>query len=240
MSTVYENIVKAKGRNEKLLAVLIDPDKVKLSDLAALVARINTTITTHIFVGGSTVDEGKTERVVVKIKALTHLPVTLFPGSYEQITNTADALLFLSLLSGRNPEYLIGQQVKAIANFGKPELETIATGYLLISGGVETAVQRVSGTMPIAQTDHALILNTAIAGELLGNKLIYLEAGSGALEPVAEDIIKKVSETITIPLIVGGGIRSVKQLKKAYTAGADLVVIGTAIERNSAFLKELQ
>ena len=160
MSSVYKKILRAKARNEKLLAVLIDPDKVKLSDLTGLLTQINKTITTHIFVGGSSVDEGKTERVVAKIKVLTHLPVVLFPGSYEQITNAADALLFLSLLSGRNPEYLIGQQVKAIANFGRPELETIATGYLLIAGGVETAVERVSSTIPIPQIDHALILNS--------------------------------------------------------------------------------
>ncbi|MFO7719432.1 MAG: geranylgeranylglyceryl/heptaprenylglyceryl phosphate synthase, partial [Gillisia sp.] len=157
-------------------------------------------------------------------------PVVLFPGDHTQITELADALLFLSLISGRNPEYLIEQQVKSVEKLRNSSLEIIPTGYILIDGGTNCAVHRVSNTRPIPQFEIETIVNTALAGQYSGKKLIYLEAGSGALISVSEEIISAVKKAIDIPLIVGGGIRSKQHLKRSYEAGADMVVIGTAFE----------
>ncbi len=147
--------------------------------------------------------------------------------------------MFLSLISGRNPEYLIGKQVKAVSKLGEIHLEVIPTGYILIENGKETSVQRVSETLPMSRANIQAIIDTAKAGELLGMKLIYLEAGSGAIHPITTDIIKKVKQEVNIPLIVGGGIRSKEQLDEAYKSGADIVVIGTAFEMNASFFNEL-
>ena len=154
----------------------------------------------------------------------------LFPGDYSQITDAADGILFLSLISGRNPEYLISQQVKAVPQLKVSGLEVIPTGYLLIDGGKETAVQRVTQTLPLPQQEVEIIVNTSLAGQFSGKQLIYLEAGSGALFPVSREVISEVKAAIEIPLIVGGGIRSQEQLEEAYEAGADMVVMGTVFE----------
>ncbi|MGB5321762.1 phosphoglycerol geranylgeranyltransferase, partial [Lutimonas sp.] len=188
--------------------------------------------------GGSSVEEKATDQLVLKIKELTTLPIVLFPGNYQQITSHADAILFLSLISGRNPEYLINQQVKSVPYLQKSDLEVIPTGYILIDGGKETSVQKVSETKPILADNIEEITQTAIAGMYMGNKLIYLEAGSGALHPVNPSVIKSVIKNLTIPLIVGGGIRSRNELLEAYKNGADVVVIGTAFEENSNFLSK--
>jgi putative glycerol-1-phosphate prenyltransferase len=152
------------------------------------------------------------------------------------LTHSADAVLFLSLVSGRNPEYLIEQQVRSVDFLKTSTLEIIPTGYILIDGGVETATQRVSNTLPILQTELEKITNTALASQFMGKDLVYLEAGSGATDAVEPIIIKRVSDAIDIPLIVGGGIRTKKQLNNAYNAGADFVVIGTAFEEDNEFL----
>jgi phosphoglycerol geranylgeranyltransferase len=216
----------------KSLAVLIDPDKFDEGNVASFLNNLPANAT-FIFVGGSTVEQHVTSLVAQRIKAYTNLPVVLFPGDYSQITEEADALLFLSLISGRNPEYLIEQQIKSVAQLRNSSLEIIPTGYILIDGGTESAVQRVSKTTPISQEDVELIVNTALAGQYSGKKLIYLEAGSGAKTPISDEIIREVKNAITIPLIVGGGIRSSIQLEKAYSAGADIVVVGTAFEQNN-------
>ena len=226
MISFYESIVTSE---KKLLAILIDPDKFYEENVSHFLSRTPVQ-TTHIFVGGSTVANNKTEVTVKALKKETNLPIFLFPGNYEQITNTADAILFLSLLSGRNPEYLIGQQVKAVRMLKESTLEVIPTGYILIDGDNESAVARVSQTQPMPQDNIEAIVNTALAGEYLGAKLIYLEAGSGAKIPVNTSIIKAVKKEITLPLIVGGGIRANEQKEAAYTAGADMVVMGTVFE----------
>lgn len=218
----------------ELLAVLVDPDKFQSNKGSAFLRNIPTT-TTHIFVGGSTVEMGKTDECVQYLKAETSLPIILFPGDHSQITPAADALLFLSLISGRNPEYLIEQQVRSVECLRKISLETIPTGYILINGGKESAVERVSRTKPMSQEQPEVIVNTALAGEYSGKKLIYLEAGSGATKPVDPGIISAVKKEITVPLIVGGGIRSKEQLDSAYSAGANMVVIGTAFENGYSF-----
>ena len=239
MAEIYQIIINAVQQNKKQLAVLIDPEKISIDLLPAFIKKINDSIVTHIFVGGSTNKYIKTENVVREIKQLTKLPILLFPGDFKHLTNLADGLLFLSLISGRNPEYLIEQQVQSIPLLKTMDLEIIPTGYILIDGGTETAVQRVSNTQPMCQNNPDLIVNTALAGEYSGKKLIYLEAGSGSKMPVHIDVIKAVKKELSVPLIVGGGIRTKKQLKNAFQAGADLVVIGTAFEENEDFLKDL-
>jgi len=237
---IYQNIVSAKKEGKKLLAVLIDPEKMDLKHIPCFFEKIHNSIATHIFIGGSTDKDHQTESVVMAVKKETNLPVILFPGDVSQITNKADGILFLSLLSGRNPEYLIEQQIKAAPILKNSPLESIPTGYILIDGKKETATQKVSNTRPIPQEKTALILHTSLAGEFSGKQLIYLEAGSGATQVVHQKIIEKVANEITIPLIVGGGIRSKKQLESAFNAGADIVVIGTAFENDETFFEVLR
>lgn len=237
---IYQNILSAKKQGKKLLAVLIDPEKIEIQNIPAFFEKVHQSITTHIFVGGSTDKYNQTENVVTEIKKRTHLPVILFPGDVSQITQKADGILFLSLISGRNPEYLIEQQIKAVPFLKQSKLEILPTGYILIDGNTATATQKVSNTKPISQANLELILNTALAGEFSGKKLIYLEAGSGARVPVDENIITLLKKELDIPLIVGGGIRSKQQLENALNAGADLVVIGTAFENDTTFFEELK
>ena len=224
--------MEADSLRKKLLAILIDPDKFDLNNTAQFLRKIPSE-TTHIFVGGSSVPNGSTAVVIENIKLFTSRPVLIFPGNYEQICDKADGLLFLSLLSGKNPEYLIGQQKKAVSKIRGTSLEVIPTGYLLIDGGNESAVARVTQTSAIPQSQIQDIVDIAKAGELMGAKLIYLEAGSGAAKMVGPEIISAVKEDINIPLIVGGGIRTEAQKQIAYKAGANMVVMGTAFESNS-------
>jgi len=240
MFSIYQDILNSISKEEKLLAVLIDPDKMVIENTADFIKKVNQSIATHIFVGGSTVDDFKTELLVLKIKKNTNLPVVLFPGSVSQITENADALLFLSLISGRNSDYLIGKHVEAVSRLREMSLEILPTGYILIESGKETAVEKVTASKPLARQEFQQIVDTAKAGELLGMKLIYLEAGSGAKQPVSESIISAVKIELQIPLIVGGGIRSKKQLDEAYNSGADLVVIGTAFEESESFFNKLK
>ena len=234
VQSYLEEIQQAAYENRKLLAVLIDPDKFDEAKVSGFLQKLPEN-TTHILVGGSTVKEGRTCAVVKAIKNFCALPVILFPGDHNQISAHADALLFLSLISGRNPEFLIEQQVRSVEKIKNTSLEIIPTGYILIDGGRETSVQKVSNTIPLAQGNIQQIVNTALAGQYSGKKLIYLEAGSGAQFPVSSEIIQAVKAALEIPVIVGGGIRSTKQLQKAYEAGADLVVIGTAFENDSFY-----
>ncbi len=240
MSHVYKDILGAVSQGEKLLVVLIDPDKIKFDNVSSFIEKVNKSIATHIFVGGSTVEDYITDALVEEIKRYTKIPVVLFPGDVTQITNKADAILFLSLISGRNPEYLIGKHITSISKLKETTLDIISTGYILIESGTRTAVERVTETEPLLRTNVQYIVDTAKAGELLGMKLIYLEAGSGAKRPVSKEIISKVKKGLNIPLIVGGGIKSKKELENAYHSGADIVVIGTAFEEDESFFNELK
>ncbi|MDP5081801.1 MAG: geranylgeranylglyceryl/heptaprenylglyceryl phosphate synthase [Winogradskyella sp.] len=240
MTTIYQNIVTSSQKREKLLAVLIDPDKMNVQNVSTFISKVNKSKATHIFVGGSVVDEGLTEILVEAIKKHTVLPVVLFPGDELQITDKADGILFLSLISGRNPDYLIGKHVKAVSKLKSTNLEVIPTGYILIENGKQTSVERVSETKPLKRSDLQIIIDTAKAGELLGMRLIYLEAGSGATHAIEPEIISKVKAVLNTPIIVGGGIRTIRDLEIAYKAGADLVVIGTAFEENEAFFDNLK
>ncbi len=231
IKNLYQSFISASAENKKLLAILIDPDVFDNSETEYFLNKLPSN-TTHLFVGGSTVEKDKTEATVTALKKYSLLPVFLFPGDESQITNKADGLLFLSLISGRNPEYLIGQQVKAVSKLRINTLAIIPTGYMLIDGGNQSAVERVSDTIPMPQENIQAIVDTALAGEYLGKKLIYLEAGSGAKFPVNTSIIKAVKKAIGIPLLVGGGIKNKVQKKEAYDAGADMVVMGTFYENN--------
>ena len=236
--TIYENILQAKAKNEKLLAILIDPEKVTVEDAIILAKKIKNSPATHIFVGGSTFSGSHLGKLISVLKQKTNLPTLIFPGHPFQISEEADGILFLSLLSGRNPDYLIEHQINSVRILEQTNLEVISTAYLLIDGGKETAVQSVSQTKPIAHSDIELAYRTAKAGELLGMKLIYLEAGSGANQNVSLEMIKYITENCKIPVIVGGGIRSMQTIQQVYDSGADLVVIGTAFENDSNFFKE--
>ena len=237
---IYNHILQAKADGHKLLAVLIDPDKFELKNALQFIKKVNASLITHIFIGGSTVDQNKTQELVEVVKMLTELPIVLFPGDITQISKDADAILFLSLLSGRNADYLIEKQMQAVPLLENTNLEVISTGYILIESGKETAVQRVTKTLPIDRTNTEKIKHTAKAGELLGNKLIYLEAGSGAQYEIPLEVISSVKKTINIPLIVGGGIRNKTRIENAFLAGADLVVIGTAFEEDDHFFEHLK
>ena len=220
------------SRTFKQIAVLLDPEKLTANSIAAWAERINQAQPDFIFLGGSTFC-GSIDSIASLLKKNTHIPIVLFPGNNKQLTPYADGLLLLSLISSRNAELLIGQHVEAapiIRSFG---LQTISTGYILIDGGRESATQRVSRSLPIERDNIQLAANTALAAELLGMQSVYLEAGSGALQPIPQDMIRQVKKTISIPLIVGGGLKNHSDITNAIDGGADLVVIGNHFEQNA-------
>lgn len=229
MSSVYDKITTAVAQGRKLFALLIDPEKctpARLETVAAAAAQAQPDL---ILVGGSQLRHS-TEAAIATIKQRCDRPVVLFPGNALQLAANADALLLLSLLSGRNAEWLVGQQVRAARQIHALGIETIPTGYILIDGGKTSAVQRVSHTQPIAADDTDLAVATALCGQQVGKRLIYLEAGSGAANPVPPETIRAVKQMLHIPLVVGGGIANTEALRCAYAAGADIVVVGNHLE----------
>jgi putative glycerol-1-phosphate prenyltransferase len=238
-TNIYDQILAARKKNRKLLAILLDPDKQDPGEIENCLKNIHDQPVDLLLVGGSTVMNGQTQVLVRRIKEISTLPVVLFPGDHSQITTEADALLFLSLLSGRNPEYLVSQQVKAVPLIRDSGLEVIPTAYILVDGGVTTSVQRVSQTEPMDPGNEERIIQTAMAGMYMGHKLVYLEAGSGARNPVSGPLISGLRSRLDIPIIVGGGIRSHEQLATAFENGADMAVIGTAFEQDPAILRQI-
>jgi phosphoglycerol geranylgeranyltransferase len=237
IKNIYQEICLAKTRNQKLISILIDPDEIDVVGLNKLIPQIINSPATHIFVGGSLVESDNMDNIIRCLKSKLSLPILLFPGHPSQISTYADGILFLSLLSGRNPDYLIEHQVNAVPFLKNADLEIIPTTYLLIESGSETAVERVSQTKPLDRNNAEYVAQTALAGQYLGNKLVYLEAGSRAKMSVPLVMIKQVAESLSIPLIVGGGIRTKKSIDEAFQAGADLVVIGTAFEKDPHFFE---
>ena len=234
----YQDSIHKKSVNQKQLALLVDPDKYSQESLALFVELAKETLPDCIMVGGSLV-AGSVEQVVQYIKSHTNIPVVLFPGNSHQLCNEADALLLLSLLSGRNADFLIGQHVVAAKAIRDSGIESISTGYILIDGGCSTSVEYMSNTKPIPRDKVEIIVATAIAGELIGNRMVYLEAGSGAINPVSKEAIQAVRQAVSLPIIVGGGIRTVEQAKDAYLAGADMIVVGNALEKDRFFMRDL-
>jgi phosphoglycerol geranylgeranyltransferase len=228
------------ANGNRKLAVLIDPDKTKEEDqLTDLVERIKLVEPTFIFVGGSTVNAEDLSHCLRVIKSKTAIPVIIFPGSHQQVNELADGILFLSLLSGRNPDYLIGHQVESAHLIKKMDIESISTAYLLIDGGKSSSVAYVSQTSPIPSDQHSIAINTAIAGEMLGFNCLFMDAGSGALNPIPPEMIKAIRDNIDLPIIIGGGIKTSQELNTAFEAGADVVVIGNKIEEDTDFLLDL-
>ena len=223
---IIHNIVSAKAQLRKLLALLIDPDKQYLvqSVLPYL------TLPDLIFVGGST--GAQTDDCIALLRQFTEKPILLFPGNIEQFSPQADALLFLTLLNARTPDILILPHIQVAQQVLQSGVESIPMGYILIDGERKSSVEIATNCTPIPQNDVASIVSTAVAGQLLGKQLIYLEAGSGAVVPVSPDVIRAVSSQLHIPLIVGGGIRTTETMLQAYDAGADIVVIGNYFEQN--------
>lgn len=222
---IYD-LLFAKNKN---LVVLLDPDKITNETIIALSNTELKSKLNAIFIGGSLV-MSDTGQIAKQIKDATALPLILFPGNLSQLNQHVDALLFLSLISGRNPEFLIGQHVTAAPIIRNLQLETIPTGYMLFDCGSINSVRYMSATMALPNNKPDLAIATAIAGEMLGLKALYLEAGSGASMPVSLDIIKAVRSNVSIPIIVGGGIKTKEQMEHIYDAGANLIVIGTAFE----------
>lgn len=236
---LYTNLCAAKSRRQKRLAVLLDPDKLPQARLQRTVALAAECGVHYFFIGGSLVVNDQLDALLTGIRERCNIPLVLFPGSSFQLSYRADALLFLSLISGRNPELLIGQHVIAAPFLRLSPLEIISTGYILIDGGVPTAVQYMSNTLPIPSHKDDIAVCTALAGEMLGLKVLYLDAGSGAQRPVPLRMIEAVRSAVELPLIVGGGIRSAAEAAAAWQAGADLVVVGNGIEQDPGLIRDL-
>lgn len=237
--TIKQNILTAQSNSHKLFAVLIDPDKIDSHTLPALIQRAVNAKVDLFFLGGSLLTKDVLEAVAKQIKSACNIPVILFPGNGMQVTKEADAILFLSLISGRNPDLLIGQHVQSAPIVKQSGLEVLPTGYMLIDGGAATTVSYISNTLPIPANKPDIAACTAMAGEMLGLSLFYLDAGSGAKEPVNSVLIQKVKASIQSPIIVGGGIRSTSQAIEACKAGADIIVVGNAIEKDPSLLNEI-
>lgn len=236
---IYHNISKAKASNQKAFAVLIDPDKLDDIALFKTIALAKTAKVDYIFVGGSLVVTDTLDKVVMAIKEQSNIPVVLFPGSPDQITPKADALLYLSLISGRNPELLIGQHVISAPFVRQSGLEIIPVGYMLVDGGTPTTVSYISNTNPIPANKNDIASCTAMAGEMLGLKLIYMDAGSGAKSAIPTAMIQQVAKYIQVPLIIGGGITSPEKAKENCLAGADIIVVGNAVEKDPDLISEM-
>ncbi|HXH20336.1 MAG TPA: geranylgeranylglyceryl/heptaprenylglyceryl phosphate synthase [Chitinophagales bacterium] len=236
---IIENFVELRKRHRKALAVLIDPDKSGTHHLELITETAEKAGVDYFFAGGSMLVNDSFDSCVAFLKKHSTIPVVIFPGSRLQISPHADALLLLSLISGRNPELLIGQHVQAAPALRRSRLEIIPTGYILIDGGNLTSVNYVSQTLPIPACKHDIAVATAMAGEMLGMKLIYLEAGSGAKHPVSAEMISAVRENIHLPLIAGGGIRSAESAALSCKAGADVIVVGNGFEDAPSLIFEI-
>jgi len=227
---IYQSLEKQKSQGKKSFAVLIDPDKVNEQILNELIELSANAKVDYFLVGGSLVISNQLNNVVQYIKKNSSIPVILFPGSSSHISRDADALLYLSLISGRNPELLIGQHVISAPFIRQSGLEVIPTGYILIDGGAPTTVSYISNALPIPSDKSEIAMCTAMAGEMLGLKLIYMDAGSGAKRSISESMIEKVAQNICVPLIIGGGITEPEKADLNRKSGADLIVIGNAME----------
>ncbi len=236
---LYNKLVEKKRQHKKSFAVLIDPDKVDAASIKQLVLLAVNAKVDYFFVGGSLVISTHLDECIQLIKASCDIPVILFPGSPSQVSKYADALLYLSLISGRNPELLIGQHVISAPFVKQSGLEIMPTGYMVIDGGAPTTVSYISNASPIPADKSDIAMCTAMAGEMLGMKLIYMDAGSGAKVPITEKMIEKVSCSIESPLIVGGGIIEPEKAYLNCKAGADIIVVGNAIEKDASLIKEM-
>ena len=236
---IYTGLKEKKRKGQKSFAVLIDPDKVTATSVDQLVRLSIEAVVDYFLVGGSLVISNQLDEAVQQIKASSDIPVILFPGSPSQVSKYADALLYLSLISGRNPELLIGQHVISAPFVKQSGLEIISTGYMVVDGGAPTTVSYISNASPLPADKNEIAMCTAMAGEMLGMKVIYMDAGSGAKRAITESMIQSVAQQIEIPLIVGGGILDPEKAYRNCKAGADVIVIGNAIEKDASLIKEM-
>ncbi len=238
-TTIYDSIVEAKQKGQKKFAVLIDPDKVRLDNMQRVLELAGEVGVDYFFIGGSLVVNNMLDHVLESIKEKCQIPIILFPGNSFQLSYRADAILFLSLISGRNADLLIGHHVVTAPYLKVSPLEIMPTGYMLVDGGVPTTVSYISNTQPIPANKDDVALCTALAGEMLGLKLMYMDAGSGAKNPISTSMIDAVSSATQVPLIVGGGIRTPEKALENIKAGADVIVVGNAIEKDPDLIREM-
>ncbi|MCB9365385.1 MAG: geranylgeranylglyceryl/heptaprenylglyceryl phosphate synthase [Flavobacteriales bacterium] len=236
---IYHNITLKVKQEKKLFAVLIDPDKQNFAELLKTIHVCNKVKIDFFLVGGSIITNGNIDNTVHAIKENSTIPVVLFPGNHNHISTKADGILFLSLISGRNPDFLIGNQLLATPKLKTSKLEIIPTGYLLVDCGNLTTAIKVSETPPIAYNNNEQAANTALTGQYLGQKLIYIDGGSGAQQPISNEMISLTKSNLDIPLIIGGGIKSAKAAAEVYKAGADIIVIGNGAEKNRNLIEEI-
>ena len=239
MKDIYTHILQSKKEGKKLFAILIDPDKQNNVGLSSIINKANNNKVDFFFVGGSLLTNDSLNSCISTIKENSNIPVVLFPGNAMQVHNKADGILFLSLISGRNAEMLIGKQVITAPLLKKSNLEVLSTGYMLIESGKSTTASYMSTTTPIPHDKNDVAVCTAMAGEMLGLKLIFMDGGSGAVNTISEEMIKSVSEEIDCPLIIGGGINTSKKALEKLKAGADIIVVGNAIENNTDLITEI-
>ena len=236
---IYSQIIESKKKGGKLFSILIDPDKQTEESLLEIIKKSKSANVDLFFIGGSLLTNNSLDTCISTIKQNCKIPVILFPGNAIQVNNKADGILFLSLISGRNPEMLIGNHVITAPFLKESDIEVLSTGYMLIDSGKSTSVSYMSNTTPIPHDKDDIAVCTAIAGEMLGLKMIYMDGGSGAINTVSERMIASVVKNINVPLIIGGGIKSAKQAKEKCKTGADIIVVGNAIEKDSALIKEI-
>ena len=237
--SILTQLEQAKQAGQKKFVVLIDPDKVRLGNMDNVLDNAVKAQVDYFLIGGSLIVNNQLDQCLLTIKERCDIPMILFPGSSLQLSWKADAILFLSLISGRNPDLLIGNHVIAAPYLKLSPLEILPTGYMLIDGGAETSVLYMSNTRPIPTHKEDIAVCTAMAGEMLGLRLMYMDAGSGAKYPVKKEIIESVSGTLSVPLFVGGGIRTPEKAAENAKAGADVIVVGNAIEKNPDLVIEM-
>ncbi len=239
--TILNHIKSKAKKGEKMLGILIDPDHFSsLEELSKSILILKSNAPDYIFVGGSLINNELFNKTVETLKQELTIPVIIFPGNNQQISNKADGILLLSLISGRNPDYLIGQHVNTAFELKRSKIEILPTGYVLVNCGQPTSAQYMSNTSPIPYTKNGIAAATVLAGEQLGLSLFYLDGGSGAESPISSTMIQEVRKTISSPIIVGGGIKNKTELEAAWNSGADLVIIGSAFEKKASIISELR
>lgn len=238
-NTIYNDLLKARELGKKKLAVLIDPDKMRLGKLDQIIDLSIRYRVDYFFIGGSLLVHSELDQCLQQIRNQCQIPMILFPGNTYQISHKADAILFLSLVSGRNPDLLIGQHVIAAPYLKNSTLEVLPTGYMLIDGGIGTSVLYMSNTSPIPADKSDIAMCTAMAAEMLGLRILFMDAGSGASRAISTEMISAVRQSVDIPIIVGGGIRSADKVAENLKAGADVIVMGTAFENDPSLIIDI-
>lgn len=237
--SIHKSFVALRQKKQKGFAVLVDPDSVSLKQVEQIALQCNDANVDFVFIGGSLMTTNHLSQCILRFKEHSDIPVSLFPGSPSQVSKEADALLYLSLISGRNPELLIGSHVVSAPIVKESGLEIISTGYIVVDGGAPTTVSYMSNSAPVPHDKNDIAVCTAMAGEFQGKNIIYMDAGSGAKNPISEEMITSVSSNVALPLIVGGGILSPEKAYNNCKAGADVIVVGNAIEKNPVLIKEM-